>query len=168
MPCTLILCRHAKSDWGDETLSDHQRPLNARGRAAAPLIGRALAQRGLIPDQVLCSTATRTQQTWALIAEELDGAAEPTLNHALYLAEPERMLGVLAAASGDVVALVAHNPGIAMLAHRLVKTPPAHPRFLDFPTGATLIAHVDDWAAIDFKTAETRDFFVPRDLPGHP
>jgi len=28
----LILMRHAKSDWGDESLSDHDRPLNRRGQ----------------------------------------------------------------------------------------------------------------------------------------
>lgn len=164
MPRTLILTRHAKSDWDDETLSDHQRPLNRRGRTAAPLVGKALAARGLIPDQVLCSTATRTQETWTLMAPELAGAPEATLLHALYHASPETMLGELKAATGDVVLLIGHNPGIASLAHRLVRTPAPHARFIDFPTGATLIARTEDWGLLGFKTAEMVDFFVPRDL----
>ena len=39
----LILMRHAKSSWKDSALSDHERPLNKRGREASPKveIGRA-------------------------------------------------------------------------------------------------------------------------------
>ena len=39
MTRTLILIRHAKSDWDDPRLTDHQRALNPRGRRAAPRIG---------------------------------------------------------------------------------------------------------------------------------
>ncbi|OYX10305.1 MAG: phosphoglycerate mutase, partial [Rhizobiales bacterium 32-66-8] len=37
----LILLRHAKSDWPDG-IADLERPLAARGRAAAPLVGAYL------------------------------------------------------------------------------------------------------------------------------
>ena len=39
MTLTLILIRHAKSDWGDAGLDDHDRPLNARGIEDAPRVG---------------------------------------------------------------------------------------------------------------------------------
>ena len=35
----LILMRHAKSDWGDVALEDHERPLNKRGRRSATALG---------------------------------------------------------------------------------------------------------------------------------
>jgi len=38
----LILMRHAKSDWGDPGLPDHDRPLNKRGRRAATALGHWL------------------------------------------------------------------------------------------------------------------------------
>ncbi|WP_108263258.1 SixA phosphatase family protein [Mangrovicoccus ximenensis] len=164
----LILTRHAKSDWSHEDLSDHDRPLNARGRAAAPLIGRELAGRGLVPDQVLCSSAQRTQETWAGIAAELPGAAEAEILPALYHASPETMLAVLQGAKGEVVAMIGHNPGIGALAHQLLGAGPAHPKFGIYPTGATLVAEIADWTGLENGRARLVDFFVPRDLPGHP
>lgn len=165
---TLILTRHAKSDWTDLDLSDHARPLNDRGQAAAPLIGQALADRGLRPDQVFCSSAVRTRQTWAGIASALPSAPEAEIVKALYHASPDTMLEVLHRATGACVALISHNPGIAMFANALVAQAPAHPRFGHFPTGATLIAEVEDWASLRPGTAKVVDFFVPRDLAGHP
>ena len=35
----LYLMRHAKSDWGDPTVSDHDRILNTRGLRNAPYMG---------------------------------------------------------------------------------------------------------------------------------
>ena len=55
----LSLLRHAKSSWKDPTIADHDRPLNTRGTAEAPVMGKAMAERGLDPDLVLCSTARR-------------------------------------------------------------------------------------------------------------
>ena len=57
----LYLMRHAKSSWKDSSLSDHQRPLNKRGKKAAPLMGSILNQQELIPDIILCSTAKRAR-----------------------------------------------------------------------------------------------------------
>ena len=64
----LILMRHAKSDWGDPMLPDHDRPLNKRGRRAASALGHWMREAGLRPDQILCSSATRTQETCARLA----------------------------------------------------------------------------------------------------
>ena len=38
-PRTLLIVRHAKSDW-EAGAPDHERPLNARGRREAPELGR--------------------------------------------------------------------------------------------------------------------------------
>ena len=59
----LLLLRHAKSSWRQADLEDHQRPLNKRGLAAAKRMGLYLAEAGLRPDRVLCSTALRTRET---------------------------------------------------------------------------------------------------------
>ncbi len=168
MARTLILIRHAKSDWSAGASSDHARPLNARGRAAAPLVGTALADRGVTPDEVLCSTATRARETWDLIALALPSAPEPEYAHGLYMAEPDAMLDRLAATQGQTVALIGHNPGLCALAHDLAGAAVKHPRFGTYPTGATLILSVDAWEALGSCPPKLVDFFVPRDLPGHP
>lgn len=164
----LVLTRHAKSDWSREDLSDHARPLNGRGHAAAPLVGQALSERGIVPDQILCSSAMRTRQTWDGIAGAMADTPAPDYRNDLYHAAPETMLEILRKATGKTVALIGHNPGIAALAEQLVSHAPEHARFLHFPTGATLIAEVEDWTKLAPGLARAVDFFVPRDLSGHP
>jgi len=162
MTKTLILMRHAKSDWDDPMLRDHERPLNKRGRDAAARIGRWITTQGLSPDVTLCSSAMRTAETWALTGLKADVHFDKRLYHAT----AEMMLHVLKEAVGDTVLMIAHNPGIADLAERLVKTPPDHPDFWRYPTAATLIAtfDIDTWSQARFGTGKTQAFTVPRDL----
>ena len=170
MSLTLILIRHAKSSWDDPLQADHDRPLNDRGRDAAPKIGQWLAGRDLTPQTVLSSPARRTQETWSAIATTLlaNDTVGPELifTSRLYHASPERMLGVLREAKGDVVALIGHNPGIGSLAWSLCQTPPAHSKFQFYPTGATLILRFDanSWAEIGPGQGQVEGFVVPRDL----
>lgn len=159
----LILLRHAKSDWSHD-LSDHDRPLNQRGRRAAPAIGAWLRDQGYLPDEVLCSTAARTRQTLDLL-----GCGAPVrFEKGLYLADASEMLAILQGASGNSVMMLGHNPGIGRLARMLVKSPPAHPRFDAYPTCATLIARfdIDRWDQAARDTGRAVDFIVPRDLDG--
>lgn len=162
----LILIRHAKSSWDDPALDDHSRPLNARGVRAAAAIGRWLASRGHVPDEVLCSTATRTRETWAGIAAAMGLTLAPRLVGRLYHANPETMLAVLREATGQTVAMLGHNPGLAAFAALLPRQPPAHPDFARYPTGATLVLDfpVDDWAQLRLGTGVVRDFVTPRSL----
>jgi phosphohistidine phosphatase len=60
----LIIMRHAKSSWTSGASTDHQRPLNKRGRHAAPRIGARLRDIGWIPDMVIASDSERTRETW--------------------------------------------------------------------------------------------------------
>mgnify|MGYP005854657051 CR=1 FL=1 len=166
MTLRLILTRHAKSDWDDPLDSDHSRPLSARGVDAAPRIGRWLAQSGYLPGQALVSDAARAQQTWGLIASELPNAHAATVDRSLYLAGPELLLARLRQATAPCVILIAHNPGIAEFARRLLRGPMAHKGVAQFPTGATLVADFEraDWSAVAFATGQGVDFAVPRDL----
>ena len=60
---TLTLFRHAKSSWELNGLDDRERPLNARGSSAAPLMAGFMHDHRIRPEFVLCSTAVRTRQT---------------------------------------------------------------------------------------------------------
>ncbi|MHC4809352.1 MAG: SixA phosphatase family protein [Planctomycetota bacterium] len=144
----LLLMRHAKSDWTDAVLEDHERPLNDRGRRDAPRMGRLLAAEGLMPDLVVCSTAVRARQTLEGLTAGggLGEAGHAAVVHeaSLYLATPGTILAVARAAvtgtgagvaAGDPerVLLIGHNPGMEQLASRLAG------RFVRFPT-ATIAA----------------------------
>lgn len=160
----LILMRHAKSDWSHGT-SDHDRPLNRRGRGAAEALGNWLRSEGLAPDVVLCSTAARTRETCAL----LDLPESSAVDHLqqLYLAEPEKIISNLRQrARGDTVLLVAHNPGIAAAAAVLLRQTPDQDAFDRYPSGATTVMDfdIDDWADLAPGTGTLRAFTVPKQL----
>lgn len=166
MTLTLLLVRHAKSDWGDAARPDHERPLNARGRRDAPRMGRWIAAQGLSPREVLCSDAARTRETLDLMLPEWPEAPEVAHHRALYHAAPEAMLALLEEAEAERVALVGHNPGIGALAARLARAAPRHPRWEDYPTCAVaaLSFEAGDWSAI--RRGDVLAFAVPADLAG--
>ena len=169
MTLRLILTRHAKSSWDTPTLQDPDRPLNDRGRASAAALGAWMAAEGHVPDLVLSSDARRTRETWDGIAPALGAAPRIVWTPDLYHAGPGTILKSLRRA-GDarIVLLLGHNPGIAQFAGAIVTAPPAHPRFDDYPTGATLIAAFDlpDWNDLRPGLGRTLDFTTPRDLIG--
>lgn len=160
----LILMRHAKSDWSGALTSDHDRLLNPRGRRGAAVLGDWLREGGLIPDEVLCSSAARTRETFV----RLDLSEETTAHfeRGLYLASEDQILDRLQRAKGDVVLVVGHNQGIGYCAERLLPAPLDHPQFGKYPTGATLVADfdIDHWADARWHNANARHFTVPRDL----
>ena len=162
MTKTLILMRHAKSSWDDLSLSDHERSLNARGRRSATVLGQLLRSQALVPDEVLSSSSTRTQETY----EELRLEVESTYTRALYLAGPMQMLDVLRGAHGKCVLMLGHNPGIAEFADQLVQKRPAHGRFADYPSGATTVMTFESekWGDVKVGTGLVTNFAIPKEL----
>ena len=166
MTLRLILTRHAKSSWDDPLMSDHDRPLNERGKGAATDLGDWLASRGYEPGQVLCSDAQRTRETWGLIAPKMAGTAALDLKPNLYQAGPDVMLAVLRHATAPVVMMLGHNPGIAEFAQRIVARPPLNPDFQRYPTGATLVCDftAERWADVGWGQGAVDDFIIPREI----
>jgi phosphohistidine phosphatase len=116
---TLVLMRHAQAGAAGPT--DHERPLTAAGMAAAADLGVWLAARGVVPELVLVSDATRTQQTWAEAAGAAGWHVTPTTTAALYAAGPDTVLDLLQEVPDDIttVVVVGHNPTVAYLAGML-------------------------------------------------
>lgn len=157
----LILTRHAKSAWDDPGLEDHDRPLNERGRRSARELGDWMASRGYEPEEVLCSSSKRTQETWAMVAgAPLEVRPVMRIEPALYHASPEKMLDVLKTATQPTVMMLGHNPGIAEFAAMLPARPPLDPDFRRYPTAATLVVdfQVDNWAEIEPGQGSVMDF----------
>lgn len=114
---TLVLVRHAKSDWNDPSQADHDRPLNSRGERNAPLMARRIAAMGMKVDRLISSTALRARTTAAFFADVLD--VEIELDVELYGASSSTLIDKAANAGVKSVMLVAHNPGLSYLAERL-------------------------------------------------
>jgi len=170
----LLLLRHAKSTWDDPRLSDHARPLNARGRRAASAVAGAMRELGLMPDIVLVSSARRTLQTLEALSP-LDGSPliEPMDN--LYLADWSSLLGVLRGLPDTArsVLMIGHNPGLHELAMALVGASgmaSSHPdtqRLGDgYPTAALCeFAVALPWRSLEAGGGRLMRFLVPADLP---
>lgn len=164
----LILTRHAKSSWDDPLMQDHDRPLNARGRLAARELGDFLASRGLEPEEVLCSDAKRTRETWDGVASAvIETRPEVRYIDRLYHASPTVLLDEVRKASARTVMLIGHNPGIAEFAAQIAANPPLTPSFRRYPTCATLIVDFqsDDWSAVQPGEGSVLEFFTPTRRP---
>ena len=113
----LLLLRHAQADRASPDLSDHDRPLDERGRRDATAVGRLLLREGLVPDRILSSTALRACATAQRAAESSCYEGEIRTSSRLYLADCLGLLGPLRELDSacDSALIVAHNPGVAEL-----------------------------------------------------
>lgn len=154
---TLILVRHAKSDWSDPTLDDFDRPLNERGKRDAPVMALRLRDKRIRPDLIVSSPAKRAARTARVFAEELDVKKKHIIfNEALYLAPPSVYYEVLTRLDPtcDTVALFAHNDGITEFANQLTDV-----RIDNIPTCGVFAIRIqcDDWTA--FRDAQKEFWF---------
>lgn len=164
----LLLARHAKSSWSDTGLMDHDRPLNGRGRRAAPLVAAALDNRGFAPDLVYSSTSRRTRDTWTLMEPRFGGRPRVEYLSELYHASPRAVLGIVAGAprEADTLMLLGHNPSTHALAAYLARDGSRKQRdrvIRSFPTGAVAVIELarDDWSAAE-EGGQLLDFIIPR------
>jgi phosphohistidine phosphatase len=119
---TLVIVRHAKSSWEDLSLSDHQRPLNKRGKKDAPLMGARLAQWGPPVDRVISSSAVRALTTAEIITREMGLPwDEIQIEDGLYHAGEDDMLELIQEQEEyiDGLMLFGHNPGLTYLVNDL-------------------------------------------------
>jgi phosphohistidine phosphatase len=121
MDRTLVVIRHAKSDWQHD-LVDEERPLAPRGRREAPLIGPWVTANAGEVDLVICSTAVRTRETLALSGLT---PATVTYDGRVYAATYQELMSVVDEVPDEVTtaALVGHNPGLSDLVRTLTNEP---------------------------------------------
>ena len=120
---SVILWRHAKSDWSHTGLADHDRPLNGRGLSDRHAMGVYIAKH-FKPDIILCSTARPAQET--LAAYPLGAETKIVDIKALYHCAPETLLSCARqyGPGHACLMLAGHNPGMEMLAKSMRLTAP--------------------------------------------
>ena len=159
----LLLMRHGKSSWKDDSLEDHERPLKKRGRRDSKLIAKVIKKNNLIPDLILSSSATRAKETTEIVVENLDQNIGVVYSDKLYMGEPQDYLDTLHDLSDDLqtVMIVAHNPGLE-----------AYLQIIDgdiesIPTAGLghLVLAIDHWQDISFETmGDLVGFWRPKEL----
>lgn len=108
----LIVLRHAKSAWNTDAQSDHQRPLNKRGRRDAPKVAKVLAELGWVPDLITSSDAARTRETLQWMAPVFPDV-EVQFTHHFYHAGigAVQQFGAQLPDTLGTWMVVGHNPG---------------------------------------------------------
>ena len=117
---TLVLMRHAKSDWsGDEP--DLSRPIAARGKRQAGEAGRWLDEHLPELDFVVTSPAKRARSTWKVAGGECRHRPIVDTDERIYTLEHDDLFAVLRDIDDDISSalLVGHNPGLDELVTRL-------------------------------------------------
>ncbi|QNE37316.1 SixA phosphatase family protein [Leifsonia shinshuensis] len=149
---TLLLLRHAKSDWSG-SVADIDRPLAQRGRTQAPLAGRWLAGHADPIDLAIVSPARRARETWELASAELTPAPPARYDDRVYAASLATLLDIVHEIPDDVrtLALVGHNPGMEQLASLL-----AGEDMIMRTSGIAQFAVEAPWSSVDGATAVLR------------
>ena len=122
---TLILVRHAKSDWGDPSLDDFDRPLNDRGKRDAPDMAERLLNKKIGIDAFISSPAKRAKKTASIFASAYKVDKDDIIfRDELYGAGENIFTDVVTNADNkfDTIAVFSHNPGITDYANTLSTT----------------------------------------------
>jgi phosphohistidine phosphatase len=168
----LGLFRHAKSDWQDPRARDFDRPLNARGRKGAALMGRHVRDHGVKWERMIASPAIRCAETIEIASEAIGRPVAVNWDRRIYLASGVTLADLLREQSGDPasILMVGHNPGLEDLIFDLVPDDGSSP-LRDvveekFPTAsfAVLELDIDRWADLKDSCARLVHLTRPRDL----
>lgn len=172
---TVILLRHAKSDWSDAGQRDFDRPLNDRGERAATLMGRWAKREALQVDRLVASPAARVVDTLDRFQESFGAMPAPSWDKRVYLASAAMLADVIAEGDDgqDSVMLIGHNPGLEQFILEMVPDDGLSLLRDDvaekFPTAAMAVLDfdVEHWRALADgarQDGRIRRFVRPRDL----
>ncbi|MDD5212446.1 MAG: histidine phosphatase family protein [Sulfuricurvum sp.] len=159
---TLILIRHAKSDWSNPFLHDFDRELNGRGLKDAPVMGKILADKNIHPDLILSSPALRAQTTAIEIARKLSFPEDAiTYNPSLYESDIETVFEVIRSVSDTCKTLIVfgHNPELTECANALCGAD-----IENIPTCGVvaMLLKEDSWKSVGYDSAELLFFDIPK------
>jgi len=157
---TLLLMRHAKSDWDADYGRDHDRPLNERGVRSARIMGEVLADEGLAPALVISSTALRARSTAELAIEAGTWQSRLILEPGLYGTSPDAVIELAAGSPGvERLMLVGHQPTWSMLVRALTG------EIADMKTATVAVVEVmgEGWSALAERNGSLSRVLQPRD-----
>jgi len=166
---TVLILRHAKSDWSDPNKTDFDRPLAKRGRKDAPRIGQVLVDFKCVPDKILASPAQRAKQTIEIVAKACGYKKSIEWQDSFYGGHSDTLIGALQRLPDTVerTMLVGHNPTMEETVATLLMGYEAKwdQNFaIRMPTAGLvcLDLQVMDWAELEPGDAILRWFLIPR------
>ncbi len=165
MSKTLLMMRHAKSSWDSGVVSDHQRPLNKRGKRDSPAMAKWLIDQSCVPDLVVSSDAKRTQETierMLPVFEESEHRFSVRFEESLYHAPANEWEDVLTELPPAVesVLFLGHNPGAEEFVSKYSG------EYHSMPTAAIAVFEfkVESWSDCSRSNAAFHDVWRPREV----
>jgi phosphohistidine phosphatase len=159
---TLLLLRHAKSDWDDSSLRDFDRPLATRGLRDAPRIGKVLRKRGPLPDLIISSPAARARATIEAVVKAASLESSLQFDEAIYGATSAELLKLIRRLPDSIscALMVGHNPGFEDLVGRLTGSPER------MPTAALADVEfiIDRWEDVEDGKGRLVSLLTPKQL----
>lgn len=113
----LIIMRHAKAEpFGNK--GDSERELTDKGLKQAKAVGKGIESLGLVPDQISCSSATRTRQTLDRMLKTFGDKPIVDYRISLYDGGVQAVFDELAhvKAKNRVFMIVGHEPTVSISA----------------------------------------------------
>lgn len=164
---TILLLRHAKSDWGEPGLVDFDRPLAKRGLKDAPRMGKALALFDHVPDLIIASPAKRAKETAELAAEACGYQNTIRWEEPFYHSGSITMIETLRSLPPTIKRplLVGHNPTMADTAAALCHRHQINAyEDIQYPTAGLICfdVNITDWANLTLGDGVLRWFLIPR------
>ncbi len=165
---TVLLLRHAKSDWGNPMMGDFDRPLSKRGIKDAPRIGRTLKKFTSTPDTILSSPATRAKRTAEIVAKVAGYEGSIQEEPDFYGGDESDLITALQQLSNDIECplLVGHNPTMEDTAAMLLSgdIDEASSLAIQIPTAGLICLDIPitTWAELKPGEAILRWFLIPR------
>lgn len=154
---TLLLVRHAKSDWGNPALEDFDRPLNERGKRDAPAMARRLLDKNINIDAIISSPSKRAAKTAKAFAESYDlKKSRLQFKEELYMAGSAAFTAVIESADDkfESIAVFSHNPGITGFANELTNA-----RIDNIPTCGVFAIKINTDTWKNFRNAPKEFWF---------
>lgn len=140
-------------------MADIDRPLNNRGKDDAPIMGRRLRDRGVVPDLVITSPAKRARRTTKEIAGAMGYEGDVDVVDSIYGGGAGEIIRVAQSIDESVTSLmvVGHNPDMTELANVLTDF-----EIDNVPTCAIFGVEFDCWSNVGMALGRFQFFDYPK------
>lgn len=154
---TLHLIRHAKTNQQSATGKDVDRALLPKGIAQAQVLGEHIRVHRIDLGKIVCSSATRTRETYELLHAKIAIDYSVTYSPDAYLASAHELRQLLLNNTGTIQTLIGHNEGLSDLACYFLDEF-IHLKTADF---ITITFPFDDWKMVIRGTGMLTGRFRP-------
>jgi phosphohistidine phosphatase len=159
----ILIIRHCKSEWELTGLSDHDRPLNSRGKRDIPRIADRLSVLNPSLDKVYHSTARRASDTANGIFSHMGSIVPLVPRKDLYTFSSDEVVTFIHNLPEDEssIAIVCHNPAMTEFIQDFTQI-----QLDNLPTGGFCLIHfeIDDWSEMSENTGTVKFLEYPKML----